>query len=104
MIEKEQKEYEFNKQLEAQQSKPVSPAKSIPQKSSNLPSSMRNLSDEDIILLQQQAIENYEVKRKARKQKKKQDEAKAQQEKKVYESITKAVQPDPNDVWAVCFQ
>lgn len=107
MIEKEQKEYEFKKQLEEQQSKPVSPAtpaKPIPQESSKLPSSMRHLSDEDIILLQQQAIENYEVKRKARKQKKKQDEAKAQQEKKVYESITKAVQPDPNDVWAVCFQ
>lgn len=97
-LEKEQKqikkeESEFAKQKRMQE------ADAVP---TQVPSSMRNLSEEDIIKLQQAAIENYEVTRKARKQKKKEAEQKANHDKKIYQSIAKAVNPD--DCWDVCFQ
>lgn len=92
----EKEESEFAKQKKIQES--------VPPPSSQVPSSMRHLSEEDIIKLQQSAIENYEVTRKARKQKKKEAEAKANHDKKVYQSIAKAVNPNPDDVWASCFQ
>ena len=91
----EKEESEFQKQKKIQES--------VPPSKQQLPTSMRNLTDEDIIKLQQRAIEDYEVKRKARKQKKKEEEAKANHDKKVYESISKAVGA-PADPWAVCFQ
>ena len=61
-------------------------------------SSFKHLTDQQIIQLQQSAIENYEVKRKAAKVIKKQE-----QDKKIYETINKAVNPDPDDVWGICF-
>ena len=99
-LEREQKqikkeESDFEKQKKIQESVPPP---------SKVPSSMRQLSEQDIIKLQQSAIENYEVTRKARKQKKKEAEAKANHDKKVYQSISKAVNSNPDDVWSVCFQ
>lgn len=64
---------------------------------------MNEFTHEQLIDLQQKAIENYEVKRKARKKVKKETQAKEQADKKVYESITKAVGP-VDDVWADCFR
>ena len=98
-LEREQKqikkeESDFEKQKKIQESVPPS----------KVPSSMRQLSEQDIIKLQQAAIEKYEVTRKARKQKKKEAEAKANHDKKVYQSISKAVNSNPDDVWSVCFQ
>jgi len=64
---------------------------------------MNEFTPEQLIELQQKAIENYEVKRKARKKVKKETQAQEQADKKVYESITKAVGP-VDDVWADCFR
>jgi len=99
-LEREQKQIkkednDFEKQKKIQESVPPP---------SKVPSSLRQLSEEDIMKLQQAAIENYEVTRKARKQKKKEAEAKANHDKKVYQSISKAVNSNPDDVWSVCFQ
>ena len=91
-------ESQFQKQKKLQESTPTPTTTS----SDSLPNSMRQLSEQDIIKLQQAAIENYEVTRKARKQKKKEAEQKANHDKKVYQSIAKAVNPD--DCWDVCFQ
>lgn len=88
-------ESDFEKQKKIQETAPAL---------SQVPSSMKQLSEQDIIKLQQMAIEDYEVKRKARKQKKKEAEAKANHDKKVFQSISKAVNPNPDDVWSVCFQ
>ena len=101
-LEKEQKqiekeESEFAKQKKIQEAIPA-PVQT------QVPSSMRHLSEEDIIKLQQAAIENYEVKRKARKQQKKEAEAKANHDKKVYQSIAKAVGQSQEDIWGSCFQ
>jgi len=100
-LEREQKQIkkednDFEKQKKIQES--------VPPPSSQVPSSLRQLSEQDIMKLQQAAIENYEVTRKARKQKKKEAEAKANHDKKVYQSISKAVNSNPDDVWSVCFQ
>ena len=99
-LEREQKqikkeESDFEKQKKIQESVPPP---------SQVPSSMRHLSEEDIIKLQQSAIEKYEVTRKARKQKKKEAEAKANHDKKVYQSISKAVGQTQDDIWGSCFQ
>ncbi len=67
-----------------------------------VPSSLKQLSEQDIMKLQQMAIEDYEIQRKARKEKKKEAEAKANHDKKVYQSISKAVNSNPDDVWSVC--
>ena len=64
---------------------------------------MNEFTPEQLVELQQKAIENYEVKRKARKKVKKETQAQEQADKKVYESITKAVGP-VDDVWADCFR
>jgi len=98
-LEREQKQIEkeesdFAKQKKIQEVVPASP---------QVPNSMKQLSEEDIIKLQQMAIEDYEVKRKARKQKKKEAEAKANHDKKVYQSISKAVNSQ-DEIWASCFQ
>jgi len=98
-LEREQKQIEkeesdFAKQKKIQEAVPASP---------QVPNSMKQLSEEDIIKLQQMAIEDYEVKRKARKQKKKEAEAKANHDKKVYQSISKAVNSQ-DEIWASCFQ
>ena len=99
-LEREQKqiqkeESDFMKQKKLQEAVPAP---------TQVPSSMKQLSEQDIMKLQQMAIEDYEIKRKARKQKKKEAEAKANHDKKVYQSISKAVNSNPDDVWSVCFQ
>jgi hypothetical protein len=63
----------------------------------------QSFTEEQIIDLQQKAIENYEVKRKARKEVKKKEQQKVAQDKKTYDVINKAINPDP-DPWAACFQ
>lgn len=103
-LEREQKqiqkeESDFAKQKKLQEAAPAPPS----QHSDALPSSMKHLSEADIIKLQQMAIEDYEVKRKARKQKKKEAEAKANHDKKVYQSISKAVGQSQDDIWGSCF-
>ena len=74
----------------------------------NIPSSMRLLSLDDIKELQQQAIEGYDTKRKKRKDIKRKGVATAKQESKTYEAVAKAIHqpsnPDPDDVWSLCFQ
>jgi hypothetical protein len=61
--------------------------------------------DEDLLVkLQEAAIEKYEVKRKARKEVKAKKQAEVQKEEQVYQAVKKAVQPDPDDMWGVCFQ
>jgi len=100
-LEREQKQIkkednDFEKQKKIQES--------VPPPSSQVPSSLRQLSEQDIMKLQQAAIENYEVTRKARKQKKKEAEAKANHDKKVYQSISKAVGQTQDDIWGSCFQ
>jgi hypothetical protein len=75
------------------------------QKQKQIPESISNsFTEEEIIDLQQKAIENYEVTRKARKVVKKKEQLKVAQDKKTYDMINKAVNPDPDDVWASCFQ
>lgn len=99
-LEREQKQIkkedsDFAKQKKIQESVPPP---------SQVPSSLRQLSEQDIMKLQQAAIENYEVTRKARKQKKKEAEEKANHDKKVYQSISKAVGQTQDDIWGSCFQ
>jgi vacuolar-type H+-ATPase subunit I/STV1 len=66
---------------------------------------MKEFTQEQLIELQQKAIENYEVKRKATKKIKKEQIAKDTADKKVYESITKAIGPvQAQDPWADCFR
>ena len=61
----------------------------------------------DILRLQEDAINNYDTKRKKRKEEKKQKQLKEHVEKKNYEAVTRAVHhplnPDPDDVWGLCF-
>tara|TARA_R110000803_G_scaffold176558_1_gene238985 strand:+ start:676 stop:1392 length:717 start_codon:yes stop_codon:yes gene_type:complete len=106
LIEKEEQEHQLN------QSKPqVSFAKpEVAKQPASLAkvevkphSYMNEFSQEQIMELQQQAIENYEVKRKKAKQVKKETQQKENADKKIYESISKAVGP-VSDPWADCFR
>ena len=50
-------------------------------------------------------ISGYDTMRKERKVKKKKDQAKEIQEKKIFQDISRATRkPNPDDQWAVCFQ
>ena len=110
MIEQEEEDYLASKEVHAtgshssQRHDKVKPKVTFGKESLPTKSSLRSLTDEQILDLQEQAISNYEVKRKAAKVVKKKEQGKVAQEKKVYESITKAVGADPDDVWNVCFQ
>ena len=64
---------------------------------------MNQLSEEQIMELQTKAIENYETKRKASKKIKKEEIAKENADKKIYESISKAVGPTQECAWEACF-
>ena len=102
LIEKEEQEHQLN------QSKPqVSFAKPDVKPEAKVEvkphSYMNEFSQEQIMELQQQAIENYEVKRKKAKQVKKEAQQKENADKKIYESISKAVGP-VSDPWADCFR
>ena len=64
---------------------------------------MKEFTQEQLIELQQKAIENYETKRKANKKIKKEEIAKENADKKIYESISKAVGPTQECPWESCF-
>ena len=62
------------------------------------------LDDEMIRKLKLDAIESYDSKRKARKAKKREEQTKTQNEKKTFETISKAVNAsDPDDLYNQCF-
>ena len=63
-----------------------------------------NLSQDDLRRLQYDAIHGYDTMRKQRKEEKKVRVAKEQQEKQVYATISKAVNPSADDAWGICFQ
>ena len=90
MIEKEEQEHKLKKQVPT--SEPVVKQHSY----------MNQLTQEQLIELQQKAIENYEIKRKSAKKIKKEQIAKDTADKKIYESISKAIGPT-EDAWDSCF-
>ena len=65
-----------------------------------------SFSKDDILQIQEEAINNYETKRKAKKDAKKKALDKETHDKKVYDSVAKAIggTNDPDSVWNVCFQ
>jgi hypothetical protein len=67
----------------------------------------QQFSPDDIIKLQEDAISNYDARRKKRKEDKKKKQQVQAVEKKNYEAVTRAIHkptnPDPDDVWALCF-
>ena len=67
---------------------------------------LNNLSEEQIIKLQEQAIGNYEKRRKAEKKIKREEQAKEAQEKKAFNVISRAVNAsDPmEDFFGQCFE
>jgi hypothetical protein len=71
-------------------------------------SSLRYLTEEQIVDLQERAVENYDTKRKARKVAKQKKAKEDTHSAKTYEAVAKAIHqptnPDPDDVWALCFQ
>ena len=91
LIEKEEKQHQLK------QSKPEPKVEVKPH------SYMNEFTPEQIMELQTKAIENYETKRKASKKLKKEEIAKENADKKIYESISKAVGP-VSDPWADCFR
>ena len=99
LIEKEEQEHQLNQSKPEVAKQPASLAKVEVKPHSY----MNEFSQEQIMELQQQAIENYEVKRKKAKQVKKEAQQKENADKKIYESISKAVGP-VSDPWADCFR
>tara|TARA_R110000823_G_scaffold116891_6_gene240137 strand:- start:1753 stop:2379 length:627 start_codon:yes stop_codon:yes gene_type:complete len=69
--------------------------------------SFQQFTPEDIIKLQEDAINSYDKKRKARKEVKKQQKQVEAVEKKNYEAVTRAIHhptnPSQDDPWAMCF-
>jgi hypothetical protein len=64
-----------------------------------------SFSKDDILQIQEEAINNYETKRKAKKEAKKKALDQETHDKKVYDAVAKAVGPtNPDDVWNICFQ
>jgi hypothetical protein len=74
----------------------------------DIPETLKHISPDELIELQQKAIEGYDTKRKQRKADKKKKKEADNQASKTYESLAKAIHqpshPDPDDVWALCFQ
>jgi len=68
-----------------------------------MPAPQPTFTQDDILKIQEQAISNYESKRKAKKEAKKKALDQEQHDKKVYQSISKAIKPH-EDIWASCFQ
>ena len=64
----------------------------------------KSFTEEDIMLIQQKAIDTYEKKRKAEKKIRKEEESKVKQEALIHQKVARAVQRDPNDdIWGSCF-
>jgi len=66
-----------------------------------MPAPQPTFTQDDILKIQEQAISNYETKRKAKKEAKKKALDQEQHDKKVYQAITKAIKP--SSVWDDCF-
>tara|TARA_R110001592_G_scaffold261906_1_gene526905 strand:+ start:1595 stop:2287 length:693 start_codon:yes stop_codon:yes gene_type:complete len=86
---KEDKEFETKKKTQT----------SVPPPKQN-----KSFTEEDIMLIQQKAIDTYETKRKAEKKIRKEEESKVKQEAMIHQKVARAVQRDPNDdIWGSCF-
>jgi len=80
-------------------------SKEIRDKNPKQQHTLLNLSKDDLQDLTERAIEGYDNKRKARKVKKREQQDEAKKIQSVHTSISRAVkQPDPDDMWGVCFQ
>lgn len=91
---REDKEFETKKKIQES----VPPAVTASQKQN------KSFTEEDIMLIQQKAIDTYEKKRKAEKKIRKEEESKVNQEKMIHQKISRAIQQDPNDlIWGSCF-
>jgi len=105
-----EKAQEESKEILGNKSNTEKPKKEVSfDKGEDPESSLRTyLTEEQIINLQEKAVENYDKKRKARKEAKHKKAHEETHQAKTYESVAKAihqpVNPDPDDVWALCFQ
>ena len=80
-------------------------SKEIRDKNPKQQHTLLNLSKDDLQELTEKAIEGYDNKRRARKVKKREEQDEAKKIQSVHTSISRAVkQPDPDDMWGVCFQ
>ena len=92
---KEEKDFELKKKIESTPK---------PEPVNIQPKQNKGFTEEDIISIQQKAIDSYETKRKAEKKIRKEEEAKVKQEAMIHQKIARAVHRDPNDdVWGSCF-
>tara|TARA_R110000764_G_scaffold99400_4_gene184065 strand:+ start:635 stop:1345 length:711 start_codon:yes stop_codon:yes gene_type:complete len=103
LIEKEEKQHQLKQSKPEVAKQPASLATPEPKVEVKPHSYMNEFTPEQIMELQTKAIENYETKRKASKKIKKEEIAKENADKKIYESISKAVGP-VSDPWADCFR
>lgn len=63
------------------------------------------LTREDILKIQEEAIESYESKRKIKKEEKQKKLKQERLDRKTYDQVAKAIKPpNPDDMWNVCFQ
>jgi hypothetical protein len=64
-----------------------------------------SITKEELLELQQEAIDKYEVKRKKRKEQKQKEQEQKQKDAKAYEQVSRAIhRPPTEDVWGQCFQ
>jgi hypothetical protein len=64
-----------------------------------------SLTKEELLDLQQEAIDKYEVKRKKRKEAKLKEQKQKEKDAKTYEQVSRAIhRPPTEDVWGQCFQ
>ena len=95
---KEEKDFQLKKKIESTPiPEPVSSPPLVTKQN-------KGFTEEDIIAIQQKAIDSYETKRKAEKKIRKEEESKIKQEAMIHQKIARAVHRDPNDdVWGSCF-
>tara|TARA_Y100001938_G_scaffold150203_1_gene240067 strand:- start:2205 stop:2933 length:729 start_codon:yes stop_codon:yes gene_type:complete len=64
-----------------------------------------SITREELLELQQEAIDKYEVKRKKRKEAKQKEQTQKQKDAKAFEQVSRAIhRPPTEDVWGQCFQ
>jgi len=102
-LERESKREEAHKLKLLREDKEFETKKKI-QESVPPPKQNKSFTEEDIMLIQQKAIDTYEKKRKAEKKIRKEEESKVKQEAMIHQKVARAVQRDPNDdIWGSCF-
>ena len=102
-LERESKREEAHKLKLLREDKEFETKKKI-QESVPPPKQNKSFTEEDIMLIQQKAIDTYETKRKAEKKIRKEEESKVKQEAMIHQKVARAVQQDPNDlIWGSCF-